>query len=147
MTWTYDTALTTTKDQIRLETADTDTTAQLLQDEEIVYLMGLEQNFWGASARCCEVISRNFLRKADVRLGRSLMLAYSVMAKQYGDMATAFRKRANATNAPWTGGTSLSDKTTLAQDTSLVQPLFTKHMEDNPYVGGQGTDTPTNDGQ
>jgi len=142
VTWTYSTTLATEKDQIRLEIQDTDTTAQLLQDEEITYLVTVEQNFWGAASRCCEIISRNFLRKADVRIGRGgTTLTYSVAAKQYADMATAFRKRANAMNAPWSGGRSVDDKNTLASDDSLVQPIFTKTEFSDPWTGGTNSDS------
>ena len=142
MSWTYSTALATEKDQIRLEIQDTDTTAQLLQDEEIAYVITVEQNFWGAASRCCEVISRNFLRKADVRIGRGgTTLTYSTAAKQYADMATAFRKRASGMHAPWTGGTSISDKESLAADASLVQPIFTKTKFNDPWTGGTNSDS------
>jgi len=133
-------AITTSLDKVRLEIGDSDPSAQLLQDDEVLYLISQEANLWGASARCCEVISRNFLRKADVRIGRGgTTLTYSVAAKQYAEMATAFRKRANGMNAPWSGGRSVDDKSTLAQDPSLVQPLFTKQMFDDPWTGGQGS--------
>ncbi|HKS90704.1 MAG TPA: hypothetical protein VJQ83_02155 [Tepidiformaceae bacterium] len=140
MAWTYVVSdlATSEKDQIRLEIQDTDTNAQLLQDEEITQAISVEANFWGACARCCEIVARNFLRKADVRVGRGgTMLNYSVAAKQYFDMATAFRKRAIAMNAPWTGGTSISDKLALADDSDTVQPLFTKGMGSSPWVGGE----------
>lgn len=134
-------AITTELDQIRLEIQDNVSTAQLLQDDEITYIMTVEANFWGACARCCEIISRNFLRKADVRVGRGgTMLNYSTAAKQYADMAAAFRKRAIALNPPWCGGTSISDKLSLAADSDTVQPLFTKGQGANPWVGGETSD-------
>jgi hypothetical protein len=133
-------AITTDLDKVRLEIGDTDSTAQLLADDEINYLITQERNLWSASARCCEVISRNFLRKADVRIGRGgTTLTYSVAAKQYAEMATAFRKRANGMNAPWSGGRSIDDKNTLASDDSLVQPLFTKGQFADPWTGNQST--------
>lgn len=141
-------AITSELDQIRLEIQDNDSTAQLLQDDEIEYLLTQEATFWGTCARCCEVIARGFLRKADVRIGRGgTTITYSTQAKQYQEMAAAFRKRAIAMHAPWTGGTSKSDKASLAQDTDAVQPIFTKEMQNNTFVGGEGSDTPTDDGQ
>lgn len=135
-------AITTDLDKVRLEIADTDSTAQLLQDDEITYFISQEANLWGAAARCCERIARQFLRKADVRIGRGgTTLNYSTAAKQYQDMAAALRKRANATNAPWAGGRSVSDKESLAEDESLVQPIFRKGEGDNPWVGGQDLST------
>lgn len=141
MTWSYNVAdlATSEKDQIRLEIGDTDTNAELLQDEEILQAISVELNFWGAAARCCEIISRNFLRKADVRVGRGgTMLTYSTAAQQYADMAMALRKRASAMHAPWTGGASIAEKESDRQDDDLVQPLFAKQMMDNPLVGSQG---------
>ena len=129
-------AITTDLDKVRLEIGDTDPNAQLLADDEILYLITQERNLWGSAARCCEVISRNFLRKADVRIGRGgTTLTYSTAAKQYAEMATAFRKRANGMNAPWSGGRSIDDKNTLAQDPSLVQPLFSKTLFNDSLAG------------
>lgn len=149
MSWSYDPSQlsTSTLYQVRLEVGDTNESAQLLQDEEISQFLAVEQNTWGAAARCCEVISRTMLRKADVRVGRGgTDLVYSTAAKQYAAMAATLRKRANATNAPWTGGTSISEKLSQQQDSDLVQPLFTKSGGNNPYVGGQDL-TPTDDEQ
>lgn len=143
MSWSYSVTdlASSQKDQVRLLIADTDTTAQLLQDEEIVYNLSQENNVWGAAARSCEQIGRNFLRKADVRIGRGgTTLTYSVAAKQYADMAKDLRARAIAMNVPWSGGRSISDKENLAADPSLVQPLFTKGMGANPWVGGESND-------
>lgn len=150
MTWTYNLAdlATSQKDQIRLEINDTDETAPLLQDEEISQALAVEGSFWGAAARCCEIIARSFLRKVDVRIGRGgTSLTYSTAANQYFDMAQKLRAKSSAIAAPWAGGTSKSAKDSLAQDTDAVQPIFTKTMQENPYVGGQGSDSPTNDGQ
>lgn len=148
MTWSYTTAdlATSEKDQIRLEIQDTNSAAPLLQDEEIQQAISVEHNFWGACARCCEIIARSLLLKADVRVGRGgTQLVYSTAAKQYQEMATAFRKRAIAMNPPWAGGRSQSDKDSLARDTDTVQPIFTKTMQNNTFMGGQTSDS--DDGQ
>ncbi len=142
--WSYDpdALATSTLFQVRLEIGDTDSAAPLLQDEEIVQAISVEASFWGAAARCCEIISRQFLRKADVRIGRGgTSLTYSTAAKQYADMAAALRKRSIAMNPPWAGGTSKEDKRQLAEESDAVQPIFTKTMEGNPRVGGQSSDS------
>lgn len=144
MSWSYNTALTATKDQVRFTIGDTDTNAQLLSDEEITWAISVEMNMWGASARCCESIARNFQRKADIRMGRGgTMLTYSKAAAQYMEMAKDLRKRAIALNSPWAGGRQISDKTSLAADDTLVQPIFSKTMQDNPLVGGEGNNDTT----
>ena len=149
MTFTYDATdiATTTRDQVRFLIGDTDSTAPLLQDEEIAYAISVENNYIGAAARCCETIAMKFLTKADVRIGRGgTTLTYSTAAKQYTDKAKELRTRANALNVPWAGGTSIAEKESARADTDLVQPIFAKQAGDNPYVGRQEL-SPTDDGQ
>lgn len=149
MPWTYDSTQLDTNPvmQVRFEIGDTDENAPLLDDSEIERAVDIERTVLGAAARCCEVVSRQLLRKADVRIGRGTYLTYSTAAAQYTEMAKALRKRANAMNAPWAGGVDASDKTDLASDTGKVQPIFTKRTMDNPWVGGQTSESPTDDGQ
>ncbi len=143
MTWTYDLAdlSTNEKDQIRLEIADTDINDQLLQDEEIEQAILVERDFWSASARCCEMISRIFLRKADVRLGRMMMITYTKMAEQYLMMAKCLRKKALGTVVPYIGGMTIADKIAIANNQGLVAPDFTKTMMMNPWAAPYTTDS------
>lgn len=138
MPWSYDpTALATSqKDQVRFEIADTDESNQLLQDEEIVYALGVEADLWGAAARCCETLSRGFLRKADVQLGRQLKIDYTKQAQQYTDMAKGLRGKSFGGALPYVGGRSKQEKIDRANDLDAVQPLFAKNMDRNPYAGG-----------
>ncbi len=149
MTWTYD--VTALDDnpvyRVRFLIGDTDSAAPLVQDEEITFAISQETSEYGAAARCCESVARNMLRRANVRIGRGgTSLEWTTAAQQYTEMALAFRKRANAMNAPWAGGREIAEKVALAQDDSVVQPIFTKTGGDNPWVGGQ-TLSPTDDGQ
>lgn len=149
MTFTYDDSQLSTSPlmQTRLEIRDTNESAPLLQDEEILQCISVERTLWGAAARCCELISRDLLMKADVRIGRGgTTLTYSVAANQYKEMATQLRKRANGMAAPWSGGRQISDKNDLASDDSLVQPIFSKTGGNDPWVGGQVL-SPVDDGQ
>jgi hypothetical protein len=148
--WNYTVSdlATSTKDQIRLEIGDNVAGQTVtLADEEINQAIAMESNMWGAAARCCEMLATQFLRMADVRVGRGgTTLTYSVAAKQYWDRAKALRLKANGTVAPWAGGRLTDDKISLAQDTGSVQPIFTKTVENNPWIGGQTSDS-TNDDQ
>lgn len=143
MTWTYTlgTIATVEKDQIRLEVGDTDTNRQLLQDEEIAQAILVEGNFWLATARCAEMISRLMLSKVDVKLGRAMQVTYTLAAQQYKEMAKELRKKALGTHAPWVGGMSVSDKKTYEEDTDLIQPAFARSMLSNPRTGGYTSDT------
>ncbi len=143
MSFTYDPEALATNEvyAIRLECGDTDPQNQQLQDEEISWAISQERNSWAAAARCCEMISRVILRKADVKLGRNMTVAYTKMAQQYLDMARALRCKAMGTVVPYVGGMTVADKQTLAEDTSLIAPLFTKSMQENPWTGGYTSDS------
>lgn len=143
MTWTYtlSTLSTTEKDQIRLEVGDTDTNRQLLQDEEIEFAIGVEDNYWGAAARCAEMVARWYLTKIDTRLGRAMQVQYTTAAKQYAEMARLLRCKANGTRVPYGGGIYGADKNTIAGDTDLVAPAFSRTMQENPWTGGYTSDS------
>lgn len=143
MTWTFNLAdlSTSEKDQIRVELQDTDVNNQRLQDEEILQAIAVERNFWSAAARCAEWISRNYLMKADVRLGRSMQIQYAKMSEQYLNMAKSLRQKALGTMPPFVGGMSVSDKETYNQDSDLVAPIWTKTMQESPWVGGYTSDS------
>lgn len=143
MTWTWDPSLLATSQlmQVRAEIQDVDTNNQLLSDEEINYFGTVEMNFWGAAARSAEVVSRGFLRKADVRLGRAMQLTYSKMAQQYLDMAKSLRMKALGANVPWVGGMSISDKVIYLQNPDNYPAIFTKTMQENPWTGGYTPDS------
>ena len=142
MTWSYSPSdlATSEKDAIRLEIADTDQNNQLLQDEEIVWAISQERNFWAAAARCCEMVSRDRLNKADVRLGRNMQVQYSKTAEQYYNMAKDLRRKAMGTVPPYVGGMNVADKQAIQTDTSLVAPAFARDMQENPWVGGYTAD-------
>ena len=143
MTWTWDPDLLATSQlmQVRAEIQDVDVRNQLLSDQEIEYFGTVEQNFWGAAARCAEVVSRGFLRKADVKIGRAMQITYTKSAQQWADMSIRLRRKAMGATVPWIGGMSVSDKVIYSQQTDLVAPLFTKTMMENPWTGGYDSDS------
>jgi hypothetical protein len=143
MTWTYTPTdiATSEKDQIRTEIGDVDSQAPLLPDEAINWAITQERNYWASAARCAEMIARLFMRRVDVRLGRSMMITYSKTAEQYFDMARRLRCKAMGTVAPYVGGMTVSDKVSIATNTGLVAPSFTRTMMENPWTGGYSTDS------
>ena len=142
MTWSYDPTQLAANQvmRLRLEIQDTDETDQLLQDEEITYLATQERNFWSIAARCCEVIHRNLVKKADTALGRALSVKYTIMAKQYGEMTELLRRKALGTQVPWVGGMSEADKQLYQENSDLIQPAFARNMMTNPRTGGYSSD-------
>lgn len=143
MTWNYDSSKLGTNPifAVRNEIQDTDPLDQQLQDEEIAYAITQERDFWGASARCLEVIARAKLRKADVRLGRQMMITYTKMAEQLVEQARALRKKSLGTVTPWVGGMNITDQVNYAENNDIIQPVFTMTMMENPRVGGYTTDS------
>ena len=143
MTWSYNPADLSTNevDQIRVEIGDTDTNRQLLQNEEIAWAISQERNLWAAAARCCEMISRLQLSKADVRIGRAMQVAYTKMSEQYDGMARRLRMKAMGTVVPYVGGMNVADKLALAGNSALVAPIFEKNMMENPNTGGYSSDS------
>lgn len=134
-------AITTDIDKIRLEIGATDATASVtLFDDEITYALTQEDNFWGAAARCAEMLSMKYMQKADVRLGHSLWVQYTKLAEQYAAQAARLRQKALGTRVPWVGGMDLADKQTYEEDLSIVQPAFARKMMENPWAGGYTSD-------
>lgn len=142
MPWTYDPAQISTNElyAVRVEIGDTDPLDPLLPDEAIVWAASQERNFWAASARCLEMIARFKLRKADIRLGRQMMITYTKMANQLNEQAKALRRKAMGTVPPYVGGMSVTEKLAYASNSDIVAPLFTKTMMENPWAGGYSTD-------
>jgi hypothetical protein len=143
MSWTYDPTQLATNEiyQVRNEIADVDVNNQLLADEEIAWNISQERGFWSAAARSAEQISRLLLRKADVRLGRSMQITYTRAAEQYLMMAKALRCKALGTTPPFVGGMSVSDKIAYSENGDLVAPLFEKTMQQSPWTGGYTSDS------
>lgn len=83
MTWTYaNAALNNPRDEVRLLVGDTNSTAQLIQDEDIDYFLSLYPKPAGkpaylAAAAACDAIAARLARQAQRSLG-----ALSIAAQQ-----------------------------------------------------------------
>jgi hypothetical protein len=132
--WTYSlTQLSTSKMmQVRRIIGDTDTTDQLLQDEEITFALSQRPSIYGAAAEACRYIAGQFARLVDTAAS-DLKVAYSQRSKQYTQLAILMEAKALARSGglPYAGGISISDKETREQDPDRVQPQFQLDMEDN----------------
>lgn len=138
MTWTYTGTSSTDfseRDQIRFLVGDTDTTDQLVADEEIAFALTFEETVRGAAAVVAESIAGQFARKADKETGK-LKIWLSQKAKAYLALATRLRNEDSSRRAragvPVIGGISESRKETVEDDTDLVVPAFRVGMLDNP---------------
>ena len=138
MTWTY-TAPTTDRDKVRFLVGDTDTTDQLVTDEEIAYVLTTRTNLHLAAADVCEAIAAKSSRKADTSNG-TLSVSASQRAAAYATRAQELRARANALGAPafFAGGQTVSGKDDLSADGDAVQPAFRVGQDDFPGAAADG---------
>jgi len=135
MTWTYGgDPSANDRDAVRFTIQDTETSEQLVSDEEIAYLLSeAGDDVIKASIAACEAISRRFARKASQTTGR-VSVNYSERAKVWIDLADKLRTRAlveNMSDTPYAGGISQDDVDSVKDDSDRVAPAFTKGMHDN----------------
>lgn len=128
MAWTYNPALSTAKDRVRLLIGDTDQADGLLSDEEISFLLssnGGDENLAGAEA--CEALAAKFARQVDTKNG-ALSVAASQRYRAYAQRASILRERTTMFAEVFAGGLSRSGKASLDDDADLVQPRFSRGM-------------------
>jgi len=133
MTWTYSNdPANNTRDELRLLVGDTNTSDQLLSDEEIAYYLGLNGSDALASApSACEGIAAKFSRQANTT-NQGLSVAASERAKAYLALANELRDKAVTVADVFAGGLTISGKEALDQDSDAVQPSFRIGLDDNP---------------
>jgi hypothetical protein len=131
MTWTYTDTLLTDRDKVRWYSGDTDTTDQLVTDEEITGVLTIEPNYILAAASVCEHLAALYSRKADKVEGR-LSIRLSQKSDQYTKKAAQLRQRAGLGAIPYAGGIFVDDVDAVLEDTARVQNPFPVGMLDNP---------------
>lgn len=137
MTWTYDltTIATAPVAQVRLLVGDTDSNDELLQDEEITYVIGIERGTYYAAARCCEIIASLYGRKVTTAVG-DLKVSAEKKYEHYIELSAMLRRRAALGDAqPQAPAISISQKDTNRGDTDLVVPAFGRDTQRNPNIG------------
>ncbi len=137
MSWNYSgDPSTSDKDAVRFLAGDTDDCDQLVQDEEILWELTQESNIYLAAADIAEVISTQFARLADTKIG-PVSESLSQKAEAYQKRADKLKDRAKGTGRPidaeiFVGGISISGKRELRDNTDAVQPSFKFEMDDHP---------------
>lgn len=131
MTWTYGgDPSANDRDEVRFLVGDTDTTDQLVTDEEIAYSVSDEATNYNAAAKIARAIAAKFSRKVDKSVG-DLKQAYSQRVKQYLELAERLEGEAvGRTAKAYAGGISKSDKETVEEDSDRVEPAFEIGMHD-----------------
>lgn len=97
-TWTYAGtaagAITTARDEVRLQIGDTDPSAPLVYDEELdVYLSDYSDHVLKTSAAVCDMLAVRFARYVDFETDGQ-KFARSQMSKQYAELAKVLKSRA-----------------------------------------------------
>ncbi len=132
MAWTYDSSLSNDKDRVRFLVGDVDTNAQLVQDEEIQWVLSQEANVYMAAASVAETIARKIQAGGfdTLKVGEtsiSLKRAQDLLA-----LSTRLRKRGSTHMLPSAGGVFQSESDTLDSNTDIRPPSITRDLADHP---------------
>ena len=130
MSWTYSgDPSQSTLDEVRFLIGDTCPCDQLLQDEEIKYLIASEVDIVSAAVKGAETIAAKFSRLSDESVGQ-VSVRYSQKSEQYWKLSLKLKSDAALSCIPYCGGISKSDKETQELDDDRVKPKFTKELHD-----------------
>lgn len=143
MSWSYNPSdlVTTTPsgrlNSVRLLIGDTDTTDQIMQDEEVVFALAqTNNNIYYAGSWACHMIASKYSRLVDTRLEGAGETKYSDMAAKYITMSDHLNDLGKRTNGKSlgisAGGIKVADMLVAEQDTTRVQPRVTIKQFDNP---------------
>jgi hypothetical protein len=134
--WTYTAnPAVSEKDQVRFLLQDTDENRQLMQDEEINWLLDQFANPLYAAAEGASVIAARFAALPDRRIG-GMSITYSTNAQYYREVAKSLRHRAQRVSPgyPYAGGVTQTDRDNWLQDSELVPPYIILGVHDGPFV-------------
>lgn len=129
MSWTYDAALPTTKDQVRFLVQDTNSAKQLFQDEEIDWTVTQAANIYMAAAELCDMLTA---RSGGVKGKRISDLAIQYDPGFYVILGGQMRARGFGHQIPYAGGISGGGKLSQQQDTDATKPSVVRNLEENP---------------
>lgn len=136
MSWEYSgNPAASAKDAVRFLVGDTDNSDPLLQDQEIIWLLGMyNQAPINTAIRACEAIMTKFARMANETVGQ-VKIDFNQKYKAYQEMRAELQRRLATEDAtPFAGGISISQKHVENQNRDRVLPDFTKHMQENEQI-------------
>lgn len=148
MSWSYSaTDLNTTTasgrlNSVRLLIGDTDSSDQLVENEEILFsLSQANDNIYYASAWVCRTIAAKFSRLVDTQLDGALSAKYSTKSKQYQQLASQIEAQGKKTSGKslgvFGGGISVVAVTNVNEDPDRVKPAFRIGQFDNVEAADQ----------
>lgn len=128
--------------QIRLMIGDNDSTDQLLQDEEINWLLSRQPVMTYAAADCADLIAAKFARQVTTTNG-AMRVTASQRQLQYADLAKRLRSNGAGDTpggpsggtiaaTPFVGGISREANQSIASDRDNVLPSTSVGQDDFP---------------
>ena len=132
MTWTWGQSPSTSstggrRDALRSLIRDTDSSRQLLSDEELTFFYSQERNIYRAAAAACLALADG--SKVQKTVGD---LSIGAVSESYQTLAKEYRRRADMDATVYAGGISSADKLTQDQDTDRVRPAFSRSLHGTP---------------
>ena len=133
MAFTYD--LSTRPGKVRLMIGDTDSTMELLSDEEIQVALDDTESNGEAAAICCTFIAGSFARKVSHSID-DVKIEAQQKYDHYKDLAAMFRTNpgALAGGIPrlrmFVGGISIAKRDDMLNDADRIQPNFRLGQDD-----------------
>lgn len=147
MTWTYSgNPASSARDAIRFLIGDTDTTDQLVSDEEIAWVNTEASGtstattaLYDAASRCCLTIASKLARQADKSIG-DLSVSLSQRSTAYKAMAMEMKglaARSGNVPIPYAGGITISDKDIDQENSDIFRTWFVAGQFENVRDGGR----------
>jgi hypothetical protein len=147
MSWTYGgDPSANARDAIRFLIGDTDTSDQLLSDEEIAWVNSEASGtstgttaLYDAAYRCCLTVASKLAREADKQIG-DLSVSMSQRAKAYREQAASLKAlsgREGGVPIPYAGGITISDKDIDEENSDIFRSWFSSGQFENVRDGGR----------
>lgn len=116
---------------MRFYVQDTDSTDQLLTDEEIAFLLSTYGDALSSAIAALEALAAKYARQVDTSVDR-VSEAASQRAERYAALADSLKTRQVTFALPTFGGVSQADKDTIEADTDVVQPAIRRDQFNPP---------------
>ncbi len=132
MSWTYGgDPKNSDRDKIRLLVGDTDSSNQLVTDEEIDWALDRESSIFEAAALTAEFVAASFARNPDKQI-RDLSVKFSQTISSYRELAEEYKQRSSG-QGTWKDlapGLSQDTKDSYDDDDDLVKPILERDQHE-----------------
>ncbi len=131
MTWTYTAGDDADLNRLRLVIGDTNTSDQLLANEELELMLDdAGDDLEVAAVAACKLIIAKLARDID-RNNLGMSATRSQKVQHYKDLLAELRATAGAKAGPFMGGSSVDQIEDLESDEDFIAPAFRRGVGDN----------------